>query len=106
MKIIFDKDDQMLMNGMRYAKETGKEHPVSFVCDDEEYSINFNVVDSVKANVFLFEFMRTDDAGRKAIEDATGIHVEAISNASDDAKLHQMKELIKEFECKSKKILK
>lgn len=106
MKILFEKDDQQSIESLRRSKESGKDNPLAFLCDEEEYSVSFKVIDSVKANAFIFEFMRTDDIGRKKIEDAIGIRVKAVSNATAGVKLDQMKELIREFECKTKKILK
>ncbi len=106
MKIIFEKDDEVCMDSLRHSKESGEYNPLSFLHVGEEYSVNFKVIDSIKANAFILEFMRTDDAGRKAIEDAIGIHVETVYNASVGTKLSQIQELIKEFECKAKAILK
>ncbi len=107
MKIVFEKEDEQLMNGLRFSKESGKnEPPFLMVYDGQECSINFTVIDSIKASTFMFELLRTDDAGRKYIEDAIGIHVETSSDGSDSIKLHKMKKLIKEFESKAKEILK
>lgn len=77
-----------------------------FFDDGEEYCIGFKVVDSAKANTFLFEFMRTDDIGRKMIEDAIGIHVKSKSNENSGFKLDQIRGLLKEFEVKATEILK
>lgn len=106
MKIIFEKSDQQCIDSLRKSKESGKHNPLFLLHDEEEYSISFKVIDKVKANAFILEFMRTDDIGRKMIEDTIGIHVKAVSNTSATHKLDQMKELIKEFGCKTKEILK
>ena len=106
MKIVFEKDDQKYIESLRKSKKSGTDNPLAFLNDGEEYCIGFKVVDSVKANAFLFEFMRTDDIGRKMIEDAIGIHVKSKSNENSGFKLDQMRELLKEFEVKAKEILK
>ena len=105
MKILFEEDDRQSIESLRRSKESGKDNPLAFLYDEEEYSVSFKVIDSVKANAFILEFMRTDDIGRRKIEDAIGIQVKAVSNATA-FKLDKMKELIKEFECKAKEILK
>jgi len=106
MKIIFEKDEQLYMEAMRHSKESEEDNHLLILCDGEEYSINFKVIDNVKVSAFIFEFARTDDIGRKAIEDAIGIHIEAVDRASVETKLYQIKESIKEFEYKAKAILK
>lgn len=105
MKIIFEKDDQQCIESLRKSKESGMNHPLAFLNDGEEYCISFKVMDSVKANAFLLEFMRTDDIGRKMIEDAIGIHVKSKSNENSGFKLDQLRELLREFEVKAKEIL-
>lgn len=106
MKIIFEQDDQKCIESLRKSKESGTDHPLAFVDDGEEHCISFKVIDSVKANAFLFEFMRTDDTGRKMIEDAIGIRVKSKSKSNEDSesKLDQLRELLKEFEVKAKEI--
>lgn len=106
MKIIFEKDDQQYIESLRKSKESGRDHPLAFLHDEEEYAVSFKVIDSVKANAFLFEFTRTDDVGKEKIEDAIGIHVKARSNENSGVKLDQMRKLIAEFENKAKEILK
>lgn len=105
MKIIFEKDDEQYIESLRQAKESGNIHPLALLCDEEESSVVFKVIDSVKANVFFLEFMRTDAAGRKKIEDAIGIRV-IKSYENSEIKLAQIRNLIMEFETKAEEILK
>ena len=106
MKIIFEEDDQLYIESLRKSKESGKDHPLAILSDGEQYSIGFEVIDSVKANAFIFEFNRTDDAGRKKIEDTIGIRVKTKSNENSGVKLDRIRELIQEFEDRTKEILK
>lgn len=106
MKIVFEKDDLQCIESLRKSKEFGIKHPLALLCDEEEYAISLKVIDSVKANAFLLEFMRTDAVGREMIEDAIGIRVQAGYNENFGIKLEQMRKLIIEFENKANEILK